>query len=324
MAFTDIRQGARTRVAAKFQTALGTPATVFANADILRAESAPAPDPGQELMAQQGTHGSLYKIATAVEVSRTPTVEAVVKAGPDNLRLFLQNCIGVAPVVTPGSPYDTYKFEGFETEFPATSWLTYVWDDGFESLRVHDLWTHTFKLVSEAKENLLLELSGTGYSFTKLGSSVLAGLSLSNIDSYAHKGSLLIDNPAGPAVNLAVKGIEIEIDHGRQIINANSVAPTYLAKDGRISVSGRINFGRIYADDAVFLDRVLNVTGSTLKAEWTAASGRKLFVTLRNVILQGTFPDVDTDGTMSDFELDFEAYQTPPGGTFPVTIEIED
>lgn len=322
MAFTDIRQGAATLVAAKFQAQQGVPVTTWTNDDILRADSAPAPNPNIERANNQGTTGTLYPLNTDVEVARTPDFSPTIKASSTFLRLFLESLLGVTPTETPGSIGTIYTFQGFNTQIPR--FLTVVWDDGFEALRVEDGWAHTLNFVSNAREALKLEINGTGREIDFIEAPdplPLAGRLLTNLHSYAHKDSYLYDEIVATPVPLAAKTFNMQIDHGRAIENANAVAPTFIGKDGRIATTGTIT-SRLYADTAPLLRRVLDSTRATYRGTWVQDDGKTLEIIIRNVLLDGTFPTVNEDGTMDDLSLAFEPRQEGAAG-WPFTIKVE-
>jgi len=322
MPFTNIRQGAFTKVAVAFQATQGTPFVSWTNDHIIRADEAPAPDPGIEIVDNQGTTGTLYALDTAVIVSTTPGISATLKASSALIRLLVESCLGVTPTTEAGPIGTIYIYEGFNAQIPDDRYATYVWDDGYETLRVVDAWFHTINLTSAAREAAKIEVTGIGRDIEKLNESVLAGLNLVNLHSYAHKDSIFYDELTGTPVPLAIINLNIQIEHGRTIVNANSVSPTFFGKDGRIAVTGSLS-ARLYDDTAPLLDRVLNLTRATYRGRWVQDDGKTLEIILRNVRLSGTYPSVGADGTMADLSLNFVAAQTGTD-TWPITIRVED
>lgn len=323
MSLTGIRTGTDVRIAAKFQTAQGTPQTSFVNADLLRVVDAPGVSPELEVVAQQGTTGSMYELDTADIVSETPTVEAELKAGPENIKLMAESFLGVVPTSSAGGVGTIFEFEGFNGQIPDDKFLTWLWGDKFESVRAEDVWIHALRFTSNAKDSMHLGVSGVGKKTTKLGTDALSALNLVNLEQYSHKQSVFFDelNPT-PELQIALIGFELNIEQDVGVINANSVAPTFVHKDGRIMVKGTLT-GRLYDDTAPWIDRILALTRATYRGTWVTKTGRTLEIILRNVVLTGDItPRVSEDGRMDDFSVEFTARQTG-ASTFPFTLRVE-
>ena len=249
----------------------------------------------------------------------------VIKPNPTTLKLLLESLLGVVPTVSAsGGPGTTFSdFEGFA--FGITKFSTVIWDDTFEAIRAVDVWFHTIEFRSVANENLVVAISGTGRDISK-EPPILTTQKLARFDTYSHKQSILIDDEGTP-VNLLSVDQTLRIEHGRLTTRGNSVAPNFVSKDGRITVTGRVRT-RLSDETAGFFDRFLNLGTSTLTMRWIQQSGFILEALLRNVTLDGEYPRVNPDGTMEDFEFEFTARQTGDGGVtsgvFPFRIRVEE
>ncbi len=327
MPVVNRRQGTAIRIAAVFQTAQGTPVTVFADTDLIRADEGPAPDQGVEIISQTGSTGTPYEQDEGVAVvSIIPTVEAVIKPSIESLKVILESFLGIAATTTPsGGPGTTFNdFEGFAFDIPR--FITYIWDTTFETIRIEDVWFHTLEFRSVAGENMVLAINGTGQNISRITPAVLTNQKLVNIDTYAHKDSILIDD-TGVAVNLLALEMTLNLDHGRVIEQGNSVAPTFVGKDGRIIVTGSVRT-RLSDETAPFFTRTTALTRTTLTLRWVQQNGFILEALLRNVTVNAPYPRLNADGTLDNFEFEFTARQTGDGGVTsgvrPFRIRVEE
>lgn len=324
---TNLRQGDAVRIALAFQTAKGVAFTAWVDANMIRADEAPAPDPGIEVISQTGTTGGPYEQDEgAAIVATTPTVEAVIKPSTISLQVLLESLLGVPAVVTAsgGPGTNLNDFEGFAFGIPKR--ITYIWDDTFETIRAVDVWIHTMEFRSVANENLVVAINGTGESITRETPAILVAQKLSVFDTYSHKDSILIDDD-GVAVNLLAIDMTLNIDHGRITVRGNTVAPNFVGKDGRIIVTGSITT-RLTDETAAFFSRTLALTRTKLTMRWVQQSGFILEIELRNVTLNAPYPRVNADGTLDNYTFDFTARQTGDGGVttgeFPFRVRVED
>lgn len=317
MAISGVRQGAAVKIAAVFQTAQGTPVTTFVDADLLRADEAPAPDPSVEIISQTGSHGSPYERDEGVAlVGITPTVEATVKVSRESSKLFLESLLGFPPVVAAG--FST--FEGFANSIP--KFLTYLWDSTFEAIRAEDVWIHTIEFRSFSSENLVMTINGEGRNLVKVAS-VLSPRSLINFDTYSHKDSTLTDD-TGATVNLLAMEQTFRIEHGFISVRGNTVAPNFLGKDGMNVISGTFRT-RLYDDTIAFFDRMLALTRVTLKLSYVQQGGKTLVIDINNATVVAPIPRRNADGTLDDLVVTWTARQLGgPTPVFPFKVTIED
>lgn len=322
MPITNVRQGSAVRVAVAFQTAQGVPVTAFVDNDILRADEAPAPNPNVIIIAQTGSTGSPYEQDEGVNlVGITPEVDVTVKVSPQTVRFFTESLLGVVPTETAGPLGTLFKFEGFVVGIP--KFATYIWDTTFETVRASDLYFHTMEFNSRAAENLVMAINGTGFDIQYITPAVLAAQQLINFDTYSHKESILEDVVGGTSISLLAMEQTLRIEQARIVTSANSIAPNFIGKDGRITVTGTIRT-RLYDDTIPFFIRELSFARSNITMRYVQQDGKTLVLTIRNATTEGTvLPRVGGDGTLEDYSISFTARQKGDD-EFPITIEVED
>jgi len=317
MTITNVRQGTGVRIAAKFQSAQGVPVeyTDWVNADIIRADEAPAPDPAVEIISQTGTTGSPYEQDEGVSlVGIQANVNATIKPNPVTLQMFMKSLLGVEPVDIGGG---IKEIKGFGLGIQ--DYLTYLWDD---TIRAYDLWVHTLEWRSFASENLVMTLDGIGFNIDKLDPQ-LVSQRLARFDTYSHKESIFEDMIGGTPVGIFASEQTLKIEHGRSVTRGNSVAPNFVSKDGRIIVSGTIKT-RLCDETAIWFDRLLSLERSDFQMRYVQQDGKILNFYINNATFEGTtIPRVSADGTMEDFLVSFTARQSGADG-YPLIVRVEE
>lgn len=315
---SNIRSGVDVLIAAAFQTTQGEDITTFDDADILRFVDATGIDVGQTVEAQQGTTGTAYELDTATLVTTNPKITGTLKAGPENIDLFMKSFLSLDPDVV-GS---VHEYDGWNGQIDDDKFLTFAWSDKFETVTVKDVWTRKLGFRSTANTSMHLEIEGIGRSADKTDSDLLAGNKLINLDNYSHKESFFYDELSQtPSIAIALISFELDLEQNVGVISANATSPTFVHKDGRIMVKGRLR-ARLYDDTASWIDRILDLTRAQYHGVWTTGDGRQLDIILRNVVLEGDItPRVSEDGKMDDFEVAFTARQL--GVAMPFTVKVE-
>ena len=326
MGLPGIREGAGIRVAAKFQTAQGTPIDTWVDEDLLRADDAPAPDPQIEIIAQTGSHGSPYERDEGVRVvGITPTINMTIKANPKSVKLFVESLLGVTgSVIGPGPGGGTIEeFEGFVIGIPKL--FTYIWDTTIETIKAFDCWAHTIEWNSEGSENLVMTVDAEGFNFPpRITTPELTTQDQISFDTYAHKESVIEDVIGGTPIPVWSASQNIKIEQARNSQRGNLVAPNLICKDGRIAVTGSF-VTRLYDDTIIFFDRILSTPlgRANLNFKYVQQDGKILDFILRNCTFEGTvLPGLGGDGTLENFTVNWTARQK--AGVFPIAIQVEE
>ena len=315
MTITLLREGPNIRTAAKFQTAPGVPVTVWTDADILRADEAPAPDP----QVQSGTgNGKFFERDEGVsQVRISPLVEGVFKANPPTVLLFVESLLGIVP--TGGA---TKIFDGAAS---STKRFTYIWDSGIETIKAVDCLVRTLEFNSRANENLVMRLNAPGQDLPpRITPNELNGEKLISFNTYAHKDSGVEDIFGTAVVELCV--IEQTLLLEREVFEegGNKFCPNLIQHDGRIKVTGSI-VTRLSAESIPFFDRLLATNRGDLDMEYVDQSGKNLKFFIRNATFEGTtLPRVDGEGRLENFTINFTArLKETPSVVNPIKIEVD-
>ena len=316
-----IRDGFSVKVAAKFQTAEGVPvpAVSFVDDDVLRTDSAPAPNPNVEFATNipTGTGSPFLQDEAVVLVAITPEISATIKATPVHVRFLMEALTSIVPTTSAGPIGTIFKFEGFETGIKRVTW---VWDDAIEALQAVDVFINVLEFNSAAGDNLLIDIEGSGQDFNKVDPQ-LAAVKLTNFDAYSHKESLIDDLVGGTPVEIFASDQTLRLEYELITTRGNAVALNFVTK-GRMTTVGSIST-KLYDFTAEWMDRVLQATRSDIKYRYVQQDGKLLDMTISNATFLGTYPGVGSDGNLEDFTIDFEARQSGDSD-FPFVIEVED
>jgi hypothetical protein len=321
MSVSNARQGASVRTAAKFQTAIGTPVTVWADADILRSDEAPAPDPQISIISQSGTgQGTPYERDEGVSlVDRRPLVETTIKPSAFHLRsLWLEAIFGVAPTTAAGPIGTIYTFTGHAI---LGKRFTYIWDTTLETVKAVDCLVQEIEFNSRGAENLIARINAPGVTFPdRITTPELTTQALLHTDTYAHKESFLNDE-TGATVEICALEQTLTLRRATFSEPGNASCPNVLQHDGRFEVMGSFR-ARLSDETVAFFDRELGLIRGDIDMKYLQQDGKLLNFLIRNATFEGTkLPRVDSEGRMDVMEIMFRARQT--SSVNPITIEVE-
>lgn len=319
MPIVNVRQGTAVRIAAKFQSGVGVPIEYieWVDGDVLRVDDGSF-NPNVETISQTGLTGGPYEQAEGVAlVGIEPTVDLTVKASRQTVALFLKSLLGKDPAAVAG--YKT--FEGFEFAIPY--FLSVIYDSTYEAFRIPDVWFHTIEFNSRQSENLVMAVTGRGRDWNNLTPQLLDAQFLENFDTYSHKASLIEDVIGGTPLEIWASEQTLRIEHGFISQRGNSVAPNFVGKDGRITITGTIST-RLSDETAPWFARMLDPEGSKsdITYRYVQQDGKILELIIRNATLRTQPPTLNADGTMNDLEVEFTAHQEGES-EFPITVRIQ-
>lgn len=297
-----------------FQSVQGTPVSNFTTA-ASRAMWAREVElsPGVVKADEQGTTGTSRKRGEArYMVDRRPTLRFLGGATPKNLEWLLRSWGGAwtgSPTLTLGLTENINEFAtlGLVEKAPAGGGNTQ------KLIRAYDAWAHKVRLFMESGLSALdVEAEFACRDFDRTPLNALGGITLPStfgppaIDVFAPHGFRLFRDPAGANVSVAVKRMEIVLEHGLLHEVYNDVVPQ-VVKEGNTKIG--VNFTGVWSDETYGVETDAETVATVFrrfKAEWT--SGAKSFkLDMRNVDFTPS-PTGWRDGQFREFNVEGEAY----------------
>lgn len=300
MVYTNIRIGPIVKVAIKKQSALGTPATGFVAADLVRAMGAPSIQHNAESIpdARRGTHGSRFERAEGhVLGSREPRITFVAHANRKFIQQVLEGSYDKAMAGTPlllTSP-------GFKSDF----FYTVIWRDGTTTHELRDAVFESAKFTSTEKGHLMIEVVMVGISAPDASSDPFADTDAPDqFDVYAHKNMTAVDATTGTGIEIHPINLEVSLEPQTIVSHANSVGPGVIFRDGFLNLTG--GYEAFFTNEQETLyNAIRNKTLVAFEFGWVQQDGKDFRIEISKAELSGDRPGRKDDQTFDTFKPTF-------------------
>jgi hypothetical protein len=327
--FTERRLYRNAALLMGFQSALGTPVSDFTTA-LTRAMWLREYDldPGDEKGDDQGTIGTARKrLEARYLIQRLPKARLLGGATPKNVEWALRSWGGPWT----GGPAFTLDVKENINEFATLGLVEKIVPGATNPqrlIRLKDAWVNRVRLSQVSGVSTLdLEAWAVARTFDKTAMSALGGITLPAtapgymppaIDVFAPHQFRLYRDPAGANVSIAVRELELDMEHGTLHESFNDIEPQ-IVKEGYTSIKYRLR--GVWMAETHTLQDDLETSPPVFKrfrAEWVSGA-KSLIIDARN--LDWT-PSITgwRENRFAEFLIEGEAYLDSTDNWLTVTL----